>query len=103
MNPAHILTPGIAIKFTRGRVNGYLAVCWIEVEPTGVGTPGVAGQLAVGSTVDPIVTGGIIGVGVRSPASIRTQPHPADVLGPGVAFQVVIIDRDPAAVAGVEV
>ncbi len=103
MNPAHILTPGITIKLAGGRVYGHLTVLGIEVDPTGVGAPGVARQVAAAVVVDPVVTGGVVVIAVRAPAGVRAQPYPADILGPDVAFQMVIIDRDPAAVAGVKV
>lgn len=100
-DPAHIFGPGVAVKFTRNGVDGHAAMSGVEVDPADVCAPGEAGQCAVSRPVDAIVGRAAVGMGAGG-AIARAQPDPAHILGPGIPFQVVVIDGD-GAVGGAEV
>ena len=89
-HPADILAPGVAAEFAGGWINGHATVGRIEVDPAHVGPPSVAGEIAIGGDVDTVD----ISVLGRS-----FEAHPADILAPGIPFQVIVEDRH-AAVGG---
>ena len=97
--PADILPPGVAVEGASGRVHGHPAVTGVEVDPTHVHAPGVARQVADAVVVDAVVGSRGVGMGAGA-AGTGAQPHPADVLGPGIALQVVAEDSDAAVVGG---
>ncbi len=103
MDPADILSPGVAVEAAGGSIYGHLAVRGVEIDPANVGTPGVAREISSPIMVDAVVIRGRVGVGVGTATLVCAQPDPADVFCPGVAFQMVIVDRIPAAVSGVEI
>ena len=67
----------------------------IELDPAGGAAPGVAGKRAAGRVAVHAVVGSRgVGVSPCPAVRVRAQADPAGVLGPGVALQVVGIDRD---------
>ena len=75
----------------------------ISIDPAHVGAPAIAGQSAAVIAVDPVIGG--IGVGIRigAAAGVGSQPNPADILGPDIAFQMIPVHGDISADGGVEI
>ena len=96
VNPAHVLSPGVATEIATARVCGHsLTAVRVKVDPTRVRPPGIAGEIAVIVSVHAIVGCRRVAVGVRVAAGVRAQQDPAHVLPPGISLQVVPIDDHP--------